>query len=155
VGLEGAVSAADNSLLPEFPEIRSQGSIGSCTTFALTYYQLTYTVGHKYGWNNKNANNDTKFSPKWVYNMINEGVDQGSSPGEAYAVLEQHGAATWTQFPYQTTTTDPKSYREWCLNAETWQSAIQYRIAPPLLGPRDEKRPGARAGRSKGHGGGF
>jgi hypothetical protein len=132
VGLEGTPSAADNSLLAEFPEIRTQGSLGSCTTFAITYYQLTYTVGCLYGWNNKNANNDTKFSPKWVYNMINNGEDQGSSPGEAYAVLEGHGAATWTQFPYQTTKTDPKSYREWCLNGETWQSAIHYRIDPHL-----------------------
>jgi hypothetical protein len=130
VGLTNLPGSIDNSTLDAFPEIRTQGSLGSCTTFAITYYQLTYMAGRLYVWDNKNVNNDRKFSPKWTYNMINKGVDKGSSPGEAYAVLEQHGAATWTQFPYQTSNTDPKSYREWCLNGETWRSAISYRIYP-------------------------
>jgi hypothetical protein len=130
VGLAGTASSVDNSLLDAFPEIRTQGSIGSCTNFAVTYYQLTYTVGRLYGWNNKNVNNDTKFSPKWTYNMINGGEDKGSWPGDAYAVLEGHGAARWSLFPYQTSSADPRNYREWCRDGETWRDAIGYRIEP-------------------------
>jgi hypothetical protein len=132
VGLTALPGSADNSLLDAFPEIRTQGSIGSCTNFAVTYYQLTYTAGRDYGWHdNKNvSNNDTKFSPKWTYNMINGGADKGSWPWDAYHVLEKHGAARWAQFPYQTSKTDPKSYREWCRDGETWRDAISYRIWP-------------------------
>ncbi len=131
VGLElGDGLHMDNSLKACFPEIRTQGSLGSCTNWAIVYYQLTYTAGHDYGWDNKNINNDRKFSPKWTYNMINGGENQGSWPGNAYAVLEKHGAARWSLFPYQTSATDPKSYREWCRDGETWRDAIYYRIGP-------------------------
>ncbi len=127
-GLTDLPGSVDNSLLDAFPEIRTQGSIGSCTNWAVTYYQLTYTVGRLVGWNNKNVNNDTKFSPKWTYNMINGGKDEGSWPVDAYHVLEKHGAARWSLFPYQTSATDPKNYREWCRDGETWRDAISYRI---------------------------
>ncbi|MCX5644443.1 MAG: PKD domain-containing protein [Phycisphaerae bacterium] len=132
VGLTSLSTYTDNSLLDAFPEIRTQGSIGSCTNFAITYYQLTYTAGRAYEYHdNKNvSNNDTKFSPKWTYNMINRGGDNGSKPTDAYGVLEKHGAARWSLFPYQTNGADPKSYREWCRDGETWRDAIRYRIAP-------------------------
>ena len=132
VGLTELSSSADNSVLDAFPEIRSQGSIGSCTNFAVTYYQLTYTVRLAYQYHDARVNPDWEFSPKWTYNMINGGVDGGSWPGDAYHILERHGAATWAQFPYQNSGTDPKSYREWCLNGQTWRDAIKYRIAPFL-----------------------
>jgi len=123
----------DNSLSPAFPEIRTQGSIGSCTNFAITYYQLTYTAACLYGAGKKDSSdNNWKFSPKWTYNMINGGEDNGSWPGAAYHVLEKHGAARWSLFPYQTNGADPKSYREWCRDGGTWQDAIGYRIAAPF-----------------------
>jgi hypothetical protein len=130
VALTDAPGYVDNSLKDAFPPIRTQGSIGSCTNWAVTYYQLTYTAGRDYGYNNKNVDNDWKFSPKWTYNMINGGEDRGSWPGDAYAVLERHGAARWCLFPYQTNGADPKSYREWCRDGETWRDAIGYRIEP-------------------------
>jgi hypothetical protein len=130
VGMTVLPGSVDNSLLDAFPEIRTQGSIGSCTNFAVTYYQLTYTVGRRYGWNNKNVNNDWKFSPKWTYNLINGGEDQGSWPGDAYHILGKHGAARWSLFPYQTSNTDPRNYREWCRDGATWQDALGYRIWP-------------------------
>jgi len=132
VALPALAGSADNSLLDAFPDIRTQGSIGSCTNWAVTYYQLTYTVGRAYGYHdNKNvSNNDTKFSPKWTYNMINGGEDKGSWPVDAYHVLEKHGGARWSLFPYQTNGADPKSYREWCRDGQTWRDAIGYRIWP-------------------------
>jgi hypothetical protein len=131
VGLAALPDSVDNSKSAAFPEIRTQGSLGSCTTFAITYYQLTYTAARLYGAGKKDSSDNTwKFSPKWTYNMINGGKNEGSWPVDAYHLLEQHGAATWAQFPYQGSYTDPKNYREWCLNGETWRSAISYRIGP-------------------------
>jgi hypothetical protein len=142
VGLASLSTSVDNSTLPAFPEIRTQGSIGSCCPFAITYYQLTYTAACVYGAGAKDSTDDTwKFSPKWTYNMINEGADHGSNQIEAYEVLEQHGAAKWHLFPYQTNGADPKSYREWCLNAETWRDAIHYRIYPFFTYPPAAKPP--------------
>ena len=115
----------DNSAQPGFPEIRSQGSLGSCATWAITYYQLTHQTALFYGWNNHNAENTTKFSPRWSYNMVNNGVNEGTWITDLYDLLEQHGAATWEQFPY-----DGVDYTRWCLDPKVWQSAIQYRCLP-------------------------
>ena len=39
VGLTTLPGFVDNSAFPAFPEIRTQGSLGSCTAFSITYYQ--------------------------------------------------------------------------------------------------------------------
>lgn len=113
----------DNSILGAFPVIGNQGALGSCTTFATTYYQLTHTVGLLAGWNNKTSNEHT-FSPKWTYNMVNQGENSGSSFVDNYDLLEEHGAATLPQWSYDA------DYKAWCLNGDTWKSAIQYRANP-------------------------
>jgi C1A family cysteine protease len=122
--------SVDNSELPAFPPIRSQGSLGSCAPFSVTYYQLTHLVSLQEGWDNKNEDNHTKFSPKWTYNFINYGQPGGASWYATYKVLEKHGAATWDAFPYVGSTIDPENYREWCLDPEVWENAIQYRTTP-------------------------
>ena len=121
-------SSVDNSLLSSFPPIRSQGSIGSCACFCTTYYQMTHMFGLKRGWDNKNENNNTKFSPKWTYNMINGGYDSGSWLTTAHGVMDRHGCATWTEFPYSGNGGNPLNYREWCLNPAVWRNAISYRL---------------------------
>ncbi len=122
-------SSADNSLLPSFPEIRTQGSIGSCVSFSIAYSQLTHETGLRRGWNNKNTDNTTKFSPKFLYNMVNGGGDYGSSWYDNYNLIKAHGAPTWDQFPYQESSTPATNYLEWCQNPDTWLSAIGNRIA--------------------------
>lgn len=122
--------SVDNSELPAFPPIRSQGSLGSCAPFSVTYYQLTHMVGLQEGWDNKNEDNHTKFSPKWTYNFINYGTNGGSSWFSTYRVLEKHGAATWEEFPYVGSADDPLNYRAWCLDPEVWENAIQHRTNP-------------------------
>ena len=76
----------DNSKLPAFPPIRSQEEFGSCAPFSVTYYQLTHMVSLQKGWDNKNEDNHTKFSPKWTYNFINSGEPGGSSWYSTYKV---------------------------------------------------------------------
>ncbi|MFP2906645.1 hypothetical protein ACLESD_16600 [Pyxidicoccus sp. 3LFB2] len=115
-------SHVDNSVLDFFPPIRSQGSIGSCTAWATTYYQLSHTVALQYGWDAKhNTDNTRLFSPKWTYNFINNGVDQGSSIFAAYNLLERQGATTWATSPYDS------NYTSWPLDPAVYRGALPYR----------------------------
>ena len=111
----------DNSGLPAFPPIRSQGSLNSCVPFAINYYQMTHNTALARGWDNHNADDTTKFSPKWAYNMINGGENQGTYFTDAYRVLEKHGSALWADFPYD------GNYRQWCLDPAVWEDAIGHR----------------------------
>jgi PKD repeat protein len=117
----------DNSTLPCFPVIRNQSPLGSCTTFATTYYQLTHMVGliRHTEWNNKNEVNTTKFSPRWTYNFQRDSANNGSSFWDNYNVLQNNGACTWAEFPY-----DGRDYKQWCMNPNAWENAINYRIDP-------------------------
>lgn len=114
-------SSVDNSLSSAFPPIRSQGSIGSCVAWATTYYQFTYETNLARGRTASNGDNSMIFSPKWTYNMINYGVDGGAYFSDAYALLLKHGAASWSEFPYDS------NYLAWCLNTSAWRNALNYR----------------------------
>ncbi|PTL78795.1 hypothetical protein DAT35_37685 [Vitiosangium sp. GDMCC 1.1324] len=115
----------DNSTLDFFPPIRSQGSIGSCVAWATTYYQLSHTVALQYGWDAKhNTDNSRLFSPKWTYNFINSGVDQGSYITSAYGLLGNQGAATWASIPYDS------NYTSWPLDPAVWRGALTFRTKP-------------------------
>ena len=128
VGDGGPLPAAvDNSLLPSFPPVRSQGSIGSCASFSTTYYVGTHMLGLARGWNSKNEDNATKLSPKWTYAMVNGGQDQGSWFTETIEVLRKHGGATWADWPYSGVNT-PSSYREWARSAAVWRNAVNSRM---------------------------
>ncbi|MCK7476674.1 MAG: hypothetical protein M0C28_03270 [Candidatus Moduliflexus flocculans] len=70
------------------------------------------------------GDNTNKYSPKWSYNMLNEGTDGGTYFGENYELLESHGAATWAEFPYDT------NFKAWCLSAAAWRSALGVRTDP-------------------------
>ncbi len=111
----------DNSRSDAFPPIGNQGRIGSCVAWATTYYQLSYETARARGTSNKVKGSPTVFSPKWTYNMINHGVDRGSYYRDAFEVLEKHGAASTTQFPYDS------NYLAWNLDPSEWRSAIRYR----------------------------
>jgi C1A family cysteine protease len=122
-------SYVDNSILPYFPPIRDQGGIGSCASFCATYYQATYMTAMARQWNVKNNNdNSNKFSPKWTYNLINQGEDLGSSIQSAYRLFLENGIATWTDFPYSGDASIPKNYLEWSTDEKVWRNAINYKI---------------------------
>lgn len=112
----------DNSLLRFFPPIRSQGSLGSCASFSSTYYQLSYMTAFQRNLDIRDPSDNTnKYSPKWTYNMVNGGENNGSSFYQNYAVMEKHGAATWAEFPYDS------DFRAWCLNGPAWRNALSVR----------------------------
>ncbi|MBS0624479.1 MAG: hypothetical protein JSS32_00320 [Verrucomicrobia bacterium] len=119
-------SYVDNSTLPCFPYIGNQGTLGSCTAFGSTYYQATHEIGLLNGYYNKSSFTHI-LSPKWTYNMINGGADNGSSPHDAYQLLAANGAASYASFPYSTV--DPYS---WDFNAQDWVSALSNRTNPAV-----------------------
>jgi len=119
--LGSAPAQVDNSTLAAFPAIANQGSLGSCVAFATTYYLMSHEVCLALGCDNKTARARV-YSPKWTYNMINGGVDNGSYFSDAFAVLEKHGAALLTDFPYDA------DYRGWDMNSEHWKRAINSRM---------------------------
>ena len=125
LGATAVPTFVDNSKLSSFPLIKSQGSMNSCVSWAIMYYQMSHHVGLQKGWNNKNEIMSTKFSPKWTYNMVNGGVDNGSGSTATYKVVQYNGALTLDTLPYDT------DFKSWHNNSENWKSALSYRIDAP------------------------
>lgn len=118
-------SHVDNSSLPSFPPIGDQGQEGCCVAFGSTYYQATHEVGLVNGTNNKASSNGI-LSPKWTYNMINGGGDNGSYPPQAFDLLSKNGAVSITKLPYKA-----GDFLAWDLETEHWIDAISNRTSGP------------------------
>jgi len=103
-----------------FPPVRSQGSQGSCTSWASVYYSMGYLEAKDYGWDASSGNNAYLLSPAWSYNKL---TDEGSGTNhiETGLLLEEWGAATWETIPY--TDTD---YTNWG-NESAWRDAPLHR----------------------------
>ena len=121
-------SAADNSTLAAFPPVRNQGQIGSCACFSSVYYMSTFAIAQARGLNVRNSGDADKLSPKFVYNLVNQGGDNGSWFTDIFEVLLKHGAPTWSDFPYSGVDT-PSSYLDWPVASATWRGAISNRMA--------------------------
>lgn len=129
LGSETLPDAIDNSTSQYFPPIRNQGDQGSCVSFAVGYYQLTYMTAMARGWDVKNdLDNTNKFSPKWLYNFTNGALNEGGSEADAFRVMKQVGCATWDKDPYTGLATDPLQYREWNLDTAVWRDAMTYKV---------------------------
>jgi C1A family cysteine protease len=119
----------DNSALPSFPPIRNQGSIGSCASFSSTYTVATHMLGLVRGTNARSAtDNSTKLSPKFIYALVNEGQDAGSTITDNFNALISFGAPYWSSWPYVGDGTNSKNYLEWPLTAEVWREAAKNRL---------------------------
>lgn len=120
-------SSVDLSESESFPCVRSQGQIGSCTTWATTYYQFGYQVAAMNSWD---AKNDAikQFSPKWTYNFINRGENKGSSFYDAYELLKSQGAVRYSEFVPTGIATEAE-YREWYLDKDAMKNALLYRVS--------------------------
>lgn len=115
----------DNSQTQWFPPIRNQGSLASCVSFSVTYTQLSYMYAFQHGLTINNTDNTSKFSPKWTYNMVNGGANDGTYFSTNFNLLAKHGAPTWAEVPY-----DGTDYKSWSLNPSVWRNAISVRTNP-------------------------
>lgn len=120
-------SSVDLSLSESFPSVGNQGSVGSCTAWASTYYQFGYQVASMNSWDAKN--DPTKqFSPKWTYNLCNNGINKGSLYVTIYSVLANQGAVRYSEFAPSGVATRAE-YGTWYLDTEGMKRALQYRIS--------------------------
>lgn len=106
----------------KMPPVGNQGIQSSCVAWAVAYASRSY-------WNStaKNTsylgadgklNEATVFSPSFIYNQINKGLDNGSSYSEALELMKNLGVCTLKDMPYteKDYTTKPTSTQ---LNAAT------------------------------------
>lgn len=115
-------SSVDLSTSAYFPDIGDQGSIGSCTAWATTYYQFTYEANKL---NNIITTNGNTYSPSWTYNFTNCGVDKGSYIDNAYNVLKRQGALTLSEMPY-----NKNAYSfAWSTDTEAMTDALKTRVS--------------------------
>lgn len=80
-----------------FPRIGNQVG-GTCAAWATTYYQFTYEVARLNNWDAKN-NMEYVFSPKFVWNFINNNEDEGVYKFQCYNILKKQGAVRWNECP--------------------------------------------------------
>jgi hypothetical protein len=82
----------------QMPPVGDQGQQGSCTAWAIGYYQKTHYEYLEHHWNDSTTSH--QFSPAFIYNQINGGADLGSGFSDAYALTSDQGCATLADCPY-------------------------------------------------------
>ena len=84
------------------PPVGSQGSQNSCVGWALGYYYRTFLQARDSGWSPTTA--PQQFSPSWIYNQrpVDDcSDDYGMSYYSGFRILQDLGAATLADMPYQ------------------------------------------------------
>jgi C1A family cysteine protease len=119
-----SVAQIDNSTLKYFPPIANQSSLGSCVSFASTYYMGTYMTAMAREWDAKNGGDSFRLSPTWTYNFLNGGGNNGTSIEGTLQLLMNNGATTWADIPYNTT-----DYLSWSTNPQIWRNALANKFA--------------------------
>lgn len=101
----------------------NQGNQNSCVGWAVAYALKSFQEQVEEQWplnTNGGPNHNTVFSPSFIYNQINNGVDGGSLFVDAFNVLSSEGAAPLRDMPYSDYSAPiPESAR---------QAARRYRI---------------------------
>lgn len=113
----GIVDLSDS---PWFPDIGDQGPEGSCTSFASTYYEMSFVLNKKM---NNSLENRITLSPRWTYNFCNDGSNIGTSFLDNYNATKNYGAISITDYPYIA-----NSYTKWPVLSSTWLKAQKYSL---------------------------
>jgi hypothetical protein len=106
-------------LSSEMPPVGNQGSQGSCTAWAIGYYQKTHYEWLEHRWDVSQTSH--QYSPAFIYNQINGGADQGSGSNSAYALIADQGCGTMADCPY-----NQNDYTSWP-SESAYARAIPYR----------------------------
>ena len=124
--LPSKVDNSKNQNAKYIPQVRSQGSIGSCCAWSSVYYQFTYTKNKARGVATTDANT---YSPNFVFNFNNYGsTSSGSSLIKNYSTLMNHGAPTISDVPLLTTTSPATNCKDWFAHDEVWANAAKNRM---------------------------
>jgi len=81
-----------------FPPPGNQGSQLSCAGWALGYAMMSYYQNKEFNRNAKLPAN--QMSPSYIYNQINEGIDDGAHISDALKLLFTHGVCSLKSMPY-------------------------------------------------------
>ena len=101
------------------PPVGNQGAQGSCVGWAFAYYYKTYQEWVEHNWDVTDTHH--QFSPAFMYNQINAGIDGGSFFADAMKLLCDLGCANLYDAPYSDT-----DYTTW--PSETaYYNAIRFR----------------------------
>lgn len=124
-------SAVDNSASDRFPVIGDQGRSNSCVAWSFGYYQMTNNIavarGHSVKSGSTNVNKNYVISPKWLYNLINDGQNVPTSEEYAMEVACCYGGASWADC-YGETTANYGNYATWNPGTEIWRNAINNKM---------------------------
>ena len=112
---ENYVPYVDNSKLKYFPKIDSQGSIGSCVSWSVVYYQFTHEINKAL---DRAATPETTMQPMFIYNMY-IGCNQGR---HLEGLLNGTGCAPLSLAP------EFYNDKTWNPGYDTWREAANYRI---------------------------
>jgi Papain family cysteine protease len=85
-------------LTSELPPPGDQMSMGSCVAWAVGYATKSFQERTEEGWSLTPAYH--RFSPSWIYNQIDGGVDQGAPVSAAMELLKVKGVDNLEAFPY-------------------------------------------------------
>ncbi|MDE5583814.1 MAG: cellulose binding domain-containing protein [Ruminococcus sp.] len=105
-----------------FPPIGNQEWTNSCVSWAATYYQFTYEANKL---NNITTTEKNAYSPRWTYNFINNGKNNGTSFEATYDVLKEHGALTMSDYPCY----NVENFFSWSDKTEAMIKALNTRIS--------------------------
>lgn len=93
-----AALPAKVDLTAKFPSPGNQGKQGSCVSWAVAYAAKTYQEQVRRNWGQNTANH--QFSPAFLYNLTNGGVDKGSKTIVAISTVISKGVCTLADMPY-------------------------------------------------------
>ncbi|MBI1371987.1 MAG: hypothetical protein GC159_04400 [Phycisphaera sp.] len=80
------------------PEVGNQANQNSCVGWAVAYACKTYNEAQDQDW--EATQREHIFSPSFIYNQINGGVDHGSNTVAALQLVIDRGCATLATMPY-------------------------------------------------------
>src|SRR5450759_75585 len=95
----GSQIATSVDLSSQLPPVGDQGSQGSCVAWATSYYYKSWLEKQEHTeWNLSNP--QYQFSPSFVYNQTNGGVDYGSTFPDAFDTMQTKGDVDIAEMPY-------------------------------------------------------
>ncbi|MCB1325985.1 MAG: hypothetical protein H7A21_15240 [Spirochaetales bacterium] len=97
-------------LSANMPPVGDQGTQGSCVAWAVGYALKSYQerIEHRWAYDSPvlGGQGNRVFSPAYIYNQLNGGIDMGLMIDDALRLLVRRGVAPWKYMPY-----DPGNFR--------------------------------------------